>query len=219
MRIKHTIAALAVTTLAANAAQVITSYSTVDPASGNDNNQAGPMFGQSITVNVGADTADASIPPTVYIEELSFQYSSSASGGAPDGVYIHVYDAFAVDGSANPTTIGSLVAVSTNTVDMSALSGNEQLTWTFTGADAIAKGTSYAYIFASDTTAATVGNDGNLLGIGAELDVGEPYTGGQAFRANGTQSDWDMAFELKTNTVAVPEPSSTALLSMFYTQQ
>ena len=213
MKLKYTIAALAATTLGASAAQYITSYSTVTGA--DDNNQAGPNFGQSITVNVGADTADASIASTVYIEELSFQYSSSASGGAPDGVYIHVYDAFAVDGSAVPTTIGNLVAVSSTTVDMSALVGNEQLTWTFDGTDAIAKGTEYTYVLATDTVAATVGNSANLSSAGFELDTGNPYSGGRTYRANGTQSDWDMPFELKTNdTIAVPEPSSTALLGL-----
>ena len=110
MKLKYTIAALAATTVAANAAQVITSYSTVAD-DGTVNNQAGPMWGQGITVNVGADTADGSITSTVYIEELSYQYSSSNSGGLP-GAFLHVYDGFAIDAGGGITGLGNLVAVS-----------------------------------------------------------------------------------------------------------
>jgi hypothetical protein len=108
-----------------------------------------------------------------------------------------------------------LLAVSTNALDMSALVGSEQLTWSF-GGDAIDKSASLAYIFSTDTVAATVGNSTNLADamIGAELDTGNPYSGGQAFRGNGTESDWDMAFEVKTSTVAVPEPTSLMLMGM-----
>lgn len=210
MTLKCTLAALAATSVAASAATVTTSYSTVSGP--DDNNQAGPMWGQGITVNVGADTPDGSIPTTVYITELSFQYSSSNSGGLPGG-YIHVYDNFATDGTGAITAIGNLVAVSNETT-FGALTGGEQLTWTFDGTAGIDKSTTYYYISAIDTTAATVGSNGNLIGAGYELDVGNPYSGGQAYRGNGGQSDWDMAFELKTETVPVPEPSSAALLGL-----
>ena len=192
-----------------SAATVTTSYSTVTGA--DDNNQAGPMFGQSITVNVGADTADGSIPATVFLQELSFQASSSGVGGGTDVVYIHVYDAFAVDGDNTPSTIGNLVAVSSTTLDLSTIAANATMTWSFAN-DVIDKGTSYAYVLATNTTAATVGDSSNLSTTSFELDTGNPYTGGQAFRANGTTLDWDHAFELKTSDV--PEPGSLALLAL-----
>ncbi len=209
MKIPYTIAAIAATKLTASAATINTSYSTVTGA--DDNNQAGPMFGQSLTVNVGADTADGSIPGTVYLLEVSFQSSSSGVGLGSGDAYIHVYNAFAVDGTASPTTIGNLVAVSNSTVDLSSTGANAQMTWTFDGSDAIAKGASYAYVLATNTTAATVGDSSNLTTSAFELDTGTPYTGGQAFRANGTTTDWDNAFELKTSTAPIPEPSSAAL--------
>lgn len=202
------VAAVAVTGFA-SAAPIVTSYSTVTGP--DDNNQAGPMFGQSITVNVGADTADASIPSTVYLQELSFQRTSSTTGLGTGAAYIHVYDAFAVDGDNTPSTIGNLVAVSSSTVDLGAVGPNETMTWTFAN-DAIAKGTSYAYVLATNTTAATVADSSNLKTAAFELDTGNPYTGGQAYRANGTTSDWDNAFELKTSTI--PEPGSLALLGL-----
>ena len=214
MKIKHTIAALAATSLAANAAQVITSNGTVSGA--DDANQAGPMWGQQITVNIGADTADGSITPTVYIEELSYQYSSSASGGVP-GDFMHVYSGFVTDGTGAITSIGTLIAVS-NDANFGTLAGGDQLTWTFGGdaADAISKSTQYMFVSASDTTAGTVGNGlGNLVGGGYELATTNPYSGGDTLRGNGGTTGWDQDFELKTNTVvAVPEPSSTALLGL-----
>ena len=213
MKIKHTIAALAATSLAANAAQVITSNGTVTGA--DDSNHAGPMWGQQITANVGADTADGSIPATIYIEELSYQYSSSASGGVP-GNFMHVYSDFVTDGTGAITSIGSLIAVSDD-ASFGALTGNQQLTWTFGGdlSDAITKSTQYMFVSASDAVAGTVGNGlGNLVGAGYELETNNPYSGGDALRGNGGNTGWDQDFELKTNTIAVPEPSSTALLGL-----
>lgn len=205
---KYTLAALAATTLAANAATITTAF-------GPANNQAGPMFGQGITVNVGADTADGSIPSTVYLNELSFRQTNSTTGiNTTDTAYIHVYDAFAVDGDATPSIIGSLVAVSSTTVDFSTTGAGVLLTWSFDGTDAITKGTGYHYVLATNTSAATVGDSSNLTTQGFRLTTGDPYAGGQAFRANGTTSDWDNEFTLKTSTEAVPEPSSTALLGL-----
>tara|TARA_B110000908_G_scaffold167669_1_gene221032 strand:- start:558 stop:1229 length:672 start_codon:yes stop_codon:yes gene_type:complete len=212
MKLKYTIAALAATTLAVNAAQVITSNGTVSGA--DDANHAGPMWGQQITVNVGADTADGSITPTVFIEELSYQYSSSASGGVP-GDFMQVYSDFVTDGAGAITSIGTLIAVS-NDANFGVLAGGDQLTWTFGGdaLDAISKSTQYMFVSASDAVAATLLSNGNLIGGGYELATTNPYAGGDSLRGNGGNTGWDQDFELKTNTVAVPEPSSTALLGL-----
>ncbi|GAA5493903.1 PEP-CTERM protein-sorting domain-containing protein [Rubritalea squalenifaciens DSM 18772] len=208
MKKQLTCAALALMPFAASAATIVTSYGTVTGA--NDGDQAGPMFGQGITVNVGADTADASIPSTVYLDQLSFQSTSSGVGIGTATVYIHVYDAFDVDGTNAPSVIGNLVAVSSTTIDLSAVGANETMTWDFAG-EGIDKSSTYYYVLATDTNAATVGDSANLTGSGFELNTGNQYTGGQGYRANGTTTDWDLEFELVTST-AVPEPSSTALL-------
>jgi len=206
-------AAFAASSVVASAATVITSYGTVSGI--DDGNQAGPMFGQGITVNVGADTADASIPGTVFLQSLSFQTTSSTTGlGTSTAAYIHVYDAFAVDGDNTPSAIGNLIAVSSNTVDLAGSASLETLTWNFSGSDAIAKGSQYHYILANDTNAATVLDSSNLTTHAFELNVGNPYTGGQAYRANGTTTDWDMEFQLITDTDSIPEPSSTLLVGL-----
>lgn len=201
------LAILAAGTLSSGAAIIVTSYGTVSGA--DDANQAGPMFGQSITATVGADTPVIDIPATVYVQELSFQRTSSTTGiGTSTAAYIHIYDAFAVDGSANPSSIGNLIGVSSSTIDLANSSANQTLTWTFNNV-AISSAQQYFYVLATNTSAATVGNSSNLTTSAFELNTGNPYTGGQAYRANGTTSDWDMEFRLVTNTI--PEPS-TALL-------
>lgn len=210
MKLKYLSIAIASIASTASAASIVTSYGTV--TGGNDGNQAGPMFGQGITVNNGADTADGSIPASVYLKDVTFQTTSSTTGlGTSTTAYIHVYDAFAVDGDNTPSTIGNLVTVSTNFIDLSSAVSNGALTWTFDGATAISKSTTYHYILASSTTAATVGDSSSLTTHAFELNTGNPYTGGQAFRANGPTNDWDMEFALTTDTVAVPEPSSVLL--------
>lgn len=203
-----TTAAALIVAGSAGAATVTTSF-------GPANNQAGPMFGQSITVNVGADTPDGTIPTSVYVTELSFTQTNSATGiNTTDVAYIHVYDAFSVDGDNTPSAIGNLITVSTSTVDFSTTGAGSALTWSFAGTTALDKGTEYFYVLATDTTAATVGDSANLTTQGLRLTTGDPYSGGRAFRANGTTSDWDNEFTLKTSTTIVPEPSSTALLGL-----
>jgi len=207
-------AAFVATSMAAGAATIVTSYGTV--TGGDDGNQAGPMFGQGITVNVGADTADGSITSTVFLKELSFQSTSSTTGlGSSNAAYIHVYDAFAVDGDNTPSAIGNLVAVSSNTVDLAGAAQNQQLTWSFSGTEGVLKGQAYFYVLATDTNAATVLDSSNLTTHGFELNTGNPYSGGQAYRANGTTTDWDMEFALTTDTdSSIPEPSSSVLLGL-----
>lgn len=204
---------VSVTTMAvamgmANAATIITSF-------GPANNQAGPMFGQSATVNIGADTADGSITQTVYLTSFSLRQTNSTTGiNNSDVSYLHVYDAFGVDGSADPTTIGNLVGVSNSTVDFSTTGAGVALAWTFDGTIALDKSTEYFFIFAKDTSAATVGNSGNLITQGLRLTTANPYLGGRSYRANGTTSDWDAEFTMITSTNVVPEPCSTALMGL-----
>ncbi len=186
------------------AGQIVTSYGTV--SGGDDANQAGPMFGQGITINVGANTNDAAIPNPVSLQQVSFQISGTAVGGAAVA-YLHVYDDFAVDGTASPTTIGNLIAVSTTTVDFSTASPLDTVTWQF-DEDELDKATVYHYILAIDTTAATVLDSSNLTTASFELNVGNPYDGGDAWRANGTNLDWDMEFEVITADVSSAGPVS-----------
>ncbi|NWK56359.1 PEP-CTERM sorting domain-containing protein [Verrucomicrobiaceae bacterium N1E253] len=210
MNVKLTLMAIATTSLTAHAATIVTSE-------GPANNQAGPNFGQSITVNIGADTPDGSIPGTVYLQELSFRQTNSTTGiNTTDTAWIHVYDAFTVDGTSSPTAIGNLITVSSTTVNFTTTGAGDLLTWSFTGdaADAILKGTEYYYVLATDQNAATVGNSSNLTTQGFRLTTGDPYSGGQTLRANGSNADWDNEFVLTTITDPVPEPSSSALLGL-----
>lgn len=160
MKIITTLAALAATSMAASAATIVTSYGTVSGA--DDANQAGPMFGQGITVTIGADTPLANIPAIVNLQSLSFQRTNTTTGiGTSTAAYIHVYDAFVVDGDNTPSAIGNLVAVSTNTVDFTASTPLQTLTWNFASNPILSTAT-YHYVLATNTTAATVANSSNL---------------------------------------------------------
>ena len=213
MKIQYSVAALVASSLAANAATVVTSNGILN-GSLDDANQAGPVWGQSITANVGADTADATIPATIFITSLAYQYSSSNSGGVP-GDFMHVYDSFTTNANGTIATVGNLIAVSDD-ANIGSPAGNAVLTWTFGGeaTDAINKSTEYWYISASTAVAATTGSTGNLVGAGYELATTNPYAGGESVRGNATSSGWDQDFALTTETVAVPEPTSSALLGL-----
>lgn len=104
------------------------------------------------------------------------------------------------------------MGVSSTTVDFANSTASQQLTWTFDYL-ALDSSTTYYYVFANDTTAATVADSSNLTTSGFELNVGNPYTGGQAYQANGTGADWDFEFEAVTNSI--PEPATMGLFAAF----
>lgn len=176
---------------------IATTYGTVDGA--DDADQAGPVWGQSITINVGSTINDGAIPQTVGLRQVSFQTSGSGQPAVKPVAYLHVYDGFGTDGNGAVTNIGNLMAISTNTVDFGVVSTLEEVTWYFAD-DELDKTTGYFYILATNTTAATMGDSSNLAGAGFELNTGNPYAGGQAWQANGFATDWDMEFEVVTTT-------------------
>lgn len=211
---KYTLAALAATTLAANAAVVTTSYGTVTGV--RDTNQAGPMWGQSITPD--QDASPAGPHGTLYLQNLSFQ--AADDGTRQTGtVYLHAYSTFTIDGTGAITSVGGFTAVSTTTVDLAAVGNNGTLSWDFSGSDAFNAATSYMFIASTQNTEVTIADTSSFVGSTYALDVngadiGYNYAGGQAYRGNGSTSDWDLEFDATWDTVAVPEPSSTALLGL-----
>ena len=197
MKMKYTIAALAATTLAANAATVATGNGAI---TGENSNQAGPMWGQSFTFTDAASF--------VYMQEMSFQASSSGSN-AP-GEFLHIYSSFT--GTATPTASG-LVAVSTGNNFGATVSALDTLTWTFDGTvlEQLSTGVEYWAVSSSSATEGT----GNFVSFAYELDVAAGYTGGGATQAGAINvSAWDADFAATADTVAVPEPSSTAFLGL-----
>lgn len=199
---------------------IVTSHGTVEGS--NDSNQAGPMFGQGITINVGADINDCDIPQTVFLQEVSFQASSSGFNASTKPVaYLHVYDNFGTDGTTAPSVVGNLIAVSTNALDFSTVSPLDTLTWQFAG-NTLDKSTRYHYVIAVGTTAATAGSSADLNPTAFELQIGNPYLGGQAWAANRFSSaaaDWDFEFKVVTSgvdtTAPIVTPPSDVLLVAF----
>ncbi len=211
MKLKHAIAALAATSLAANAASVVTSYGTVTGA--RDGNQAGPMWGQFVTPDIGA--APAGPHGTLYLQNFSYQAADNIEGAAPTGsVYLHAYTTFTTDGGGAITGIGGFTAVSTSTLDLSTVTNDATMAWTFAGNDAFDAATSYIFVPSTSATEVTIADTSSLVGTNYALDTGELYTGGDSLRGNGANSGWDQHFEANFDTVAVPEPSSSLLLGL-----
>jgi hypothetical protein len=125
------------------------------------------------------------------------------------------YTTFTTSGTGAIASIGGFTAVSTSTLDLSGVADNGQMTWNFSGADAFDAATKYYYMMSTSATEVTIADTSSMVGSNFALDTGTSYTGGESVRANsGLDSGWDQHFEANFDTVAVPEPSSTALLGL-----
>ena len=201
-------AALAASTLTANAATVITSYGTVEGA--RDGNQAGPMWGQFVTPDIGSAGGPHG---TLYLQSLSYQAADDGTRQTAV-VYLHAYSTFTTSGGGAVTGIGGFTAASTSTVDLGAIAGDGTLTWDFAGNDAFSAANSYMFVASTSATEVTFADTSSLVGAAYALDVGNPYAGGDSIRGNGNNSGWDQHFEATFDTAAVPEPSGVALFSL-----
>lgn len=180
---------------------------------------AEPVWGQSLTINVGATIPDASIPPVVSLDLVGFRTGDASIGSADRGnVYLHIYDGFgitaggAVDGSA----IGNLIAVSTNSLDLELAAPSTDAIWFFDG-PSLAKDVPYYYVMASDTTAATSASFGNLVYSDLEVGAPNPHAGGRAFHQTGDFGDGPTSEDLFFRVLSsepVPEPGTASLLGL-----
>ena len=121
--------------------------------------------------------------------------------------------AAAVNGGA----IGSLLAVSTNTVDLETPVDFTDVFWFFSGA-ALAKDVTYHYILATDTVAAIPTDFSNLIYSDFVVAYGNPHAGGQHYRQTGDlgggPTSGDLFFRVQSSFDAVPEPSTFTLLGI-----
>ena len=178
-----------------------------------------PVWGQSLTINVGATVPDAMIPATVALEFAGFR-TGDPSIGSPGrtSVYLHVYDSFgitpggAVDGSA----IGNLIAVSTNSLNLEVAAPGTDASWSF-ALPLLAKDIPYYYVMANTTSAATPGDFSNLVYSSMEVGASNPYGGGQSFHQTGDlgsgPTSEDLFFRVVSST-PVPEPGTALLISL-----
>jgi len=180
---------------------------------------ADPVWGQSITLNVGATVADALIPPTMALEFVGFRTGDPGIGSpGRSSVYLHVYDGFgitpggAIDGSA----IGNLVGVSTNALNLEVLAPGTDASWFF-GLPLLAKDTPYFYVMANTVSAATAADFSNLVYSSMEVGVANPHGGGQAFHQTGDLGSGPASEDLFFRVVSsspVPEPGTAILTGL-----
>ncbi len=179
---------------------------------------ADPVWGQGLTLNIGADLPDGSIPPFVNLDFVGLR-TGDPTGGSPSdrtAVYLHVYDNFGInpDGSVNGAAIGNLIDVSTNTVDLEAAAPTTDVFWFFSG-PLLSKSTTYHYILANTASAATSGDFSNLVYSEFVTAYGNVHTGGQHYRQTGDLGDGptsgDLFFRVQSSFDPVPEPSTFVL--------
>lgn len=212
MKLKYTIAALAATTLAANAATVTVSHG--DPNSGLHTNHAGPIYGQTITSHASA----------VQLDDVTFQVRDGAGGQSASGTvaFLHVYDSVTFNTATGAiTAFGNLIGVSDNSVNNSVDATDlSALQWNFTNT-AVSASTQYFFLMSTSQDAGVASGGGANLSnftdaaTGLELEAPGGYGDGTALIANNfhtTALAWDLNFEANFNTV--PEPSSAALLGL-----
>lgn len=171
--------------------------------------RAGPVFGMSVTINAGTDASEEMDDQAVVLKEMSFRNSDSGSNGGSSIAYLQIYDAFATNDEYIPTSIGNLVAVSDNSIDLSQVPLNAKLTWHFADTE-LDPSKEYHYILSTSTRAATVADNTNLTTSAFRLDTGNLYPGGRVWRSKsnvpGQSTDWDMEFEAVWAPKPIPEP-------------
>lgn len=180
---------------------------------------ADPVWGQSLTINVGATVADALIPATVALEFAGFRTGDPGIGSASrSSVYLHVYDSFGITagGGIDGSAIGSLIGVSTNSLNLEVLSPGTDASWVF-GLPLLAKDAPYYFVMANTTAAATPGDFSNLVYSSMEVGVANPHGGGQAFHQTGDlgsgPASEDLFFRVVSST-PVPEPGTFTLTAL-----
>lgn len=114
------------------------------------------------------------------------------------------------------STVGNLVAVSTNALNLEIAAPATDLSWFFALPN-IAKNVPYFYVMASDTVAATTSDPSNLVYSDLETGLGNPHAGGQSFNQTGDlgsgPTSQDLFFRVVSST-PVPEPSTFTLCAL-----
>ena len=191
-------------------AATVTTVQPTSPSTGE------PVWGQGLTINIGASLPDASIPATVDLDFVGWRIGDASVGSTDrSAVRLHVYDNFGInpDGTVNGGAIGSLIAVSTNTIDLQSAADGTDIIWLF-NQPSLAKNLTYHYVMADDTVAATSADFSNLIFSDLITATGDPHAGGQAYVQTGDMPTHDLYFRVQSSFQPVPEPSSLVLLAL-----
>lgn len=221
------LAAVALLPVTANAATLITSsFGTVTGT--DDDNQAGPVRGveyKIITTGTytnptsGAAThalsATDSAATQVQFQNLQWQTSSSTTFGGAATTYLAIMDGFTVDSSGAVTTVGTLLGVSSNSIDGTTVGKNANLSWNFNNT-LLTVGSSYQFVFVNTATPSVAADFIAPTG-GLELKTGTGLLSETTLMAGNASSynsraNWEPVFNMTYN--AIPEPSAALLGSI-----
>ena len=213
MKMKYTLAALAATSLAANAAVVTLDNYLTEP-NGATGGAVGNFRTQTFIASTAGDgtnddvTANSPLPATVYLQQATFLTAVAGSTPTAGQIFLNVY-AGAGDG-------GTFLGSSTNSIDVGAITPNDpslSMVWTFNNL-ALASGTTHAFYWSTTNTAGSSASTRMAVARDSGGGFGSSYSGGVATNnADGSGAvPFDARFEVKFDTV--PEPSSTALLGL-----
>ncbi|NWK54770.1 PEP-CTERM sorting domain-containing protein [Verrucomicrobiaceae bacterium N1E253] len=200
---KHTTSILlALTTTVSLSSAAVTVIST-DPTTYTDASTGeGNWHYQSLTLNdSGFTVTGGSLDANMNLESVTFAHDTAST---TDGLYL-----VAMTDVQDTATI---VAQSTNSINMTGLSGGDLLTWTF-DSDTLSTSTQYFFAWYQDTS-----GDG-IIGAGdtdadARIAMKGNVIAGQLRNAptGGISTNDDAMMNIQLT--AVPEPSSAALLGL-----
>jgi hypothetical protein len=214
MKIKHTIAALAATTLAVNAA-IVTVDNYIGEPNGSESGAVGNYITQSFTPNVAGlgatDTVAAqTIPATIYLTDVTFLKAIAGTNpttGAGD-FFVNVYL-----GAGNG---GTFVGSSANSIDVEGTAALGALNYTFANIALTDSTAQYAFVFSTTATDDTAVSARLQVARNSSGAFANSYDGGSSSNnADGSApTSYETRFAVTYDTVAVPEPSSAALLGL-----
>ncbi|QQL46131.1 PEP-CTERM sorting domain-containing protein [Sulfuriroseicoccus oceanibius] len=191
-------------------ASIATASAATILSTGDLNNPTGSDRGnwhyQSASLNdSGFTTSGDALTESVALQSVSFiRYSG---GGATTGdIHLALL--------TSPTDLTSVVASSVNTIDVTNTATNAIMTWNFSG-ETISSSTEYFYAFYSDTSGdGTIGTGDTDADARIWNIAPAPLSGTLRNAPSGGISTTGSSAYMEINVTAVPEPSSTALLSL-----
>lgn len=149
--------------------------------------------------------ANSPLPPTVYLETVTFRGRTNTTGGSTGPLFLDIY--------AGSGDAGTYIGSSSNALTISGAGDNTPLVFSFASLP-LDSSTLYSIVASPDAVA---GNSGTFRVEASDAVAGTPatssYAGGTSSgTVNGASLAFDAKFQATFNTV--PEPTGIAVIAM-----